>query len=73
MEPTGRANARPMTGAAKSGTALSVAGPPPDCAALHPGYGLRAIIASASSPLMLACNRMKSAGSPAIALSSKAR
>ena len=30
-----------------------------------------AIIASASSPLMLACSRMKSAGSPAIALSSK--
>src|SRR6267142_4491355 len=35
MEPTGRANARPMTGSAKSGThATSV----PDFAALHPGY-----------------------------------
>ena len=43
------------------------------CAALHPGHEPVAIIASASSPLMLACNRIKSAGSPAIALSSKAR
>ena len=45
-------------------------------AAPRPGHATQprfAIIASASSPLMLACNRMKSAGSPAIALSSKAR
>src|SRR6185369_5125340 len=42
----------------------------PGCRFAHPGYGLRAIIASACSPLMLAGNRMKSAGSPAIALSS---
>ncbi len=35
MEPTGRANARPMTGSAKSGTAFSAVGFS-DCAALHP-------------------------------------
>jgi len=35
MEPTGRANARPMTGSAKSGTH---APPAPDFASLHPGY-----------------------------------
>ena len=35
MEPTGRANARPMTGSAKSGTHAT---PVPDCASLHPGY-----------------------------------
>ena len=47
-----------------------------DCSGIsaNPGYAwLRATIASASSPPMLACNRMKSAGSPAIALSSRAR
>src|SRR6266436_7891748 len=38
MEPTGRANARPMTGSAKSGTHAT---PAPDCASLHPGYGRR--------------------------------
>jgi hypothetical protein len=38
MEPTGRANARPMTGSAKSGAAFSVARPIPDCASLHQGY-----------------------------------
>src|SRR5882762_5367568 len=35
MEPTGRANARPMINSAKSGTHAT---PPPDCAWLHPGY-----------------------------------
>jgi len=35
MEPTGRANARPMTGSAKSGNHATSA---PDCASLHPGY-----------------------------------
>src|SRR5467141_2191973 len=38
MEPTGRANARPMTGSAKSGNHAT---PAPDCASLHPGYSRR--------------------------------
>jgi Protein of unknown function (DUF2927) len=37
MEPTGRANARPMTGSAKSGVARRLF---PDYASLHPGYEL---------------------------------
>ncbi|GEC55916.1 hypothetical protein BEL01nite_49590 [Bradyrhizobium elkanii] len=38
MEPTGRANARPMTGSAESGTAEAMDELAPDFAALHPGY-----------------------------------
>src|ERR1700712_5383980 len=38
MEPTGRANARPMTGSAKSGGRMSIVALFPDCAPLHPGY-----------------------------------
>ena len=37
IEPTGRANARPMTGSAKSGT-LRWWITPPDFAKLNPGY-----------------------------------
>src|SRR4051794_16405569 len=36
MEPTGRANARPMTGSAQSGASAKQRFP--GCAALHPGY-----------------------------------
>ncbi len=39
MEPTGRANARPMINSAKSGAVSEIA--IPDCAALHPGYEQR--------------------------------
>src|SRR3984893_3577116 len=40
MEPTGRANARPMTGSAQSGAGSSVEITFPDFALLHPGYRL---------------------------------
>src|SRR5206468_5729874 len=39
---------------------LPVVRPIPDFAALHPGYGLRAIIPSASSPVTFVGNRIKS-------------
>src|SRR5882757_2387121 len=48
MEPTGRANARPMTGSAKS---ENHATPVPDCASLHPGYSLSTRTRSGSSDL----------------------
>src|SRR5467141_4771571 len=41
MEPTGRANARPMTGSAKSGNHAT---PAPDFAALHPGCDIASFL-----------------------------
>src|SRR5947209_12665760 len=54
MKPTGRANARPMTGSAQSGTALAGCDRVPGYAALHPGlrwlrYAVTASARSSSS------------------------
>jgi hypothetical protein len=38
MEPTGRANARPMTGSAQSGIGSHADEAIPDYASIHPGY-----------------------------------